>query len=171
MMKQLLILKPKVPVTANYRRLNMGTFIVIDTFQKDTIFWKTWHFRHVVIFFRQFFWGAPSQNVPLINQHRWPDLNSHAGHFSRISFEHFRKIQHAFCFSLVFCFRERRNRSWRSTYMGMRLHPCSKLCTALEDIPNNWPISFCDFPQLWRILENSFLFIQRNPPRIAFPLC
>ena len=121
---------------------------------------NTSHCRHIFIFFCQLPWTLPWHIVPLINQQRCPPSNSHAGHFCLISGGHFRITQQGPFPLLWDLFKVRRNSNWRSVCTGMFLHPCSKLCTALIEIPNNcanWSWVFSKPDRIW---EDSLLSIQ-----------
>ena len=119
--------------------------------------------RHIFIFFCQSSCTWPWQIVPLINQQRFPAWSSHAGQFCLVSIGHFRITQQALFFLWGDFFRSRRKRAWRSVCTGMFLHPCSKLCIALKETPNNCAICLCVFPKYRRAVENSF-FRTRNTP-------
>ena len=123
---------------------------------------NTLHCRHIFIFFCQLPLTCPWQIVPLINQQRCPTWSSHAGQFCLISLGHFRITQQGLSFFCNF-FKARRNRAWRSAWTGIFLHPCSKLCIALEETPNNRAIWLCVFPRYRRIVENSFFPTQDAP--------
>jgi len=101
-----------------------------------------------------------------MNQQRWPDLNSHAGQFCLISSGHFRTAQQGLTLLLATSFEASKNKAWRSVCTGTFLHPCSKLCMVLRELPNNWANCFWVFPKCCRIRENSLLSIQ---PLTAFP--
>ena len=49
--------------------------------EMPTLFLNTLHLRHINILLPQLTRVLPSQKVPLINQQRWPALNSQAGQF------------------------------------------------------------------------------------------
>ena len=48
-------------------------------------------------------------------------------------------------------FKAMRNSAWRSAGEGISRHPCSKLCTALSEVPRSRAICFCVFPKSRRI--------------------
>lgn len=136
-----------------------GTMVILGkNLQKLNMEWKTSHFRHIFILLFQSPWTSPWHMVPLINQQRCPLWNSHAGQFSFISAGQSWMSQQGLPPSWA-SFLARRNSACLSTCVGIFLHPCSKLCTALSEIARSWAISFWDFPSRWRILESSFLSI------------
>ena len=124
---------------------------------------NTLHCRHIFIFFCQFSCTWPWQIVPLINQQRFPTWNSHAGQFCLVSIGHFRITQQDLSPPGGDFLEAKRKRTWRSIWTGIFLHPCSKLCMALRETPNNCAIWPCVFPRYWRAFENSF-FPTRNTP-------
>ena len=128
---------------------------------------NTLHRPHIFIFSRQLFCTWPWQMVPLINQQRCPTWNSHAGQFALISLGHLRITQQALPFIWgTFC-DARRNKTWRSACTGMFLHPCSKLCIALSEVPKSCAICCWVFPKWCRISENSFFPIWKPPFRLS----
>ena len=124
---------------------------------------NTLHRRHIFIFFRQLCCTSPRQNVPLINQHRCPAWNSHAGQFRLISMGHFSATQQSLSFLGGDFFKARRKRTWRSVCTGIFLQPCSKLCMALRETPNNCAIWLCVFPKYRRAVENSIFPTRKTP--------
>ena len=86
---------------------------------------KTSHLWQIFIFSFQFFWTAPSQIVPLINQQSLPAWNSKAGHFFLRSGGHFFIIQHVFRSVWLPLILESKKKSCRSTWAGTDRHPCS----------------------------------------------
>ena len=124
---------------------------------------NTLHRRHIFIFFCQLSCVRPWQIVPLINQQRFPTWNSHAGQFCLISTGHFRITQQGLSFLRGDFIEAKRKRTWRSIWTGIFLHPCSKLCMALRETPNNCAICLCVFPRYWRAVENSFFPTQNTP--------
>ena len=129
---------------------------------------KTWHSRHNFILSLHFSCDSPWHMVPLINQQRSPLWNSHAGQCSRVSIGHFSICQQGFLwFFDAFCIK--RNNIWRSMGTETFLQPCSKLWTALSDVPNNDAIWLCVFPNRLRIMENSFLSMWISSLRRIIP--
>jgi hypothetical protein len=95
-----------------------------------------------------------------MNQQRCPALNSHAGQFRRILTGHFCIDQQGTLPLPLELFRNRRKSSCRSTCVGIFLHPCSKLCMALGEIPSNWASWAWVLPRWRRIRENSVLSME-----------
>ena len=125
---------------------------------------NTSHCLHIFIFLSQLSRTHPWQIVPLINQQRWPAWNSHAGQFCLMSTGHFRISQQGrFFWAAAPFLRATRKSIWRSVYTGMFRHPCSKLCMALGETPNNCAIWLCVFPKYRRILENSSFPTEHTP--------
>jgi hypothetical protein len=120
--------------------------------------WNTRHFRQRFIFFSQLSCASPSQIVPLMNQQRCPSWNSQAGHWRFFSTGHFRMFQHRPFVPPGRLLCARRNNICRSIWAGILLQPCSKLCTALSEVPNNCAICFWVLPSWLRILEKSSFF-------------
>ena len=125
--------------------------------------WNTLHWRQIFIFFSQLTCFWPWQIVPLINQQRFPALNSHAGQFCFVSLGHVRITQQGLSFLWGDFLEANRKRTWRSIWTGIFLHPCSKLCMALRETPNNCAICLCVFPRYWRAVENSFCSTKSTP--------
>ena len=88
---------------------------------------KTSHFRHTFILLLQLAWGFPWRRVPLMNQQRLPDSNSHAGQSRRVSIEQFRTSQQDRASPAFVFFNVRRKSICRSMCTGTLRHPCSKL--------------------------------------------
>gem|GEM_PF-5585306 len=95
---------------------------------------ENWHYnielntsqhRQIFIFSFQSFWLTPSQMVPLINQQRSPEENSHAGQPFFCLGGHFFTTQHGFCFLPFNANLDIKNKIWRSTCTGTVRHPCS----------------------------------------------
>ena len=127
------------------------------------MFRNTLHCWHIFIFFCQLSWTFPWQTVPLINQQRCLAWNSHVGHFRLSSLGHFRITQQGLLCLASGLSNVRRNSTWRSVCTGMFLHPCSKLCMALRETPNNCAIWLCVFPKYWRVLKNSSFSTENIP--------
>ena len=70
---------------------------------------------------------------------------------------HFFITQQGFCFLSRFCFIAKRKSICRSICTEIFLHPCSKLCMALREVPSRSAIWLCVFPSWRRIKENSSL--------------
>ncbi len=118
------------------------------------------HCRQSFIFFPQFSWYLPWQNVPLINQQKYPALYSQAVQFSLHSTGQLRISQQGPVLSSDDLLRDRRNNNCRSALAGMFLHPCSKLCIALGDTHSRRASSPWVFLKEYRTCENSFLSIE-----------
>ena len=116
---------------------------------------KTSQVRHTFIFCGQLPWISPRQIVPLTNQQRWPRLNSHAGHASRFFVEQPRISQQGRDFLGPSPRLDIKKSTCRSMCTGTLRHPCSKLCTALREVPRSWAICFWVFWSFWRSEPNS----------------
>src|SRR3989339_1571781 len=88
-------------------------------FQGSKKFLNTLQPVHSSILSSQEWWAFPLHLVPLMNQHRSPELNSKAGQFFRRLSEQFNMSQHlSLSFPWFIKALEKRNRSWRSTWWG-----------------------------------------------------
>jgi hypothetical protein len=70
---------------------------------------------------------------------------------------HFFITQQDFCFVSRSRFIAKRKSTCRSICTGIFLHPCSKLCMALREVPSSSAIWLCVFLSWRRIKENSSL--------------
>lgn len=105
-----------------------------------------------------------------MNQHKCPSRYSQAGQPCLVSLEQFLAFQQ---FCLLFPDEERRwarrKSNCRSAWTGTFLHPCSKLWTALREVPRSCANSFCVLPRVALTLENSLLRTDRSPAGRIWP--